>query len=410
MGYIKEYFILLFLCLVIQGKTQLVGLDLMQDKSSSYIDFSLQENYILIDVKLDGKLPLTFIFDTGAEHTILFERTYTDLLEIPYDSKVKVVGSNLTQSVSALICRNVALEVDQLPLITRDILVLEENYLEVQQTAGVHLHGILGASFFQNTVLEIDYKNRRIYFHHPNYFEVPKSYESFDLDIINNKPYLDCDVVVSGDTSKTAKLLLDTGAALVFLLHANSALDFEIPDHVIEGNLGIGVSGFVKGYVGKSEHLEFGKYSFENILTNFQDLDSVIINSTKSVRDGIIGNTLLSRFQVIINYQKGKLYLKPKKNYNKAFDYDKSGLSLLAFGRDLDKFLVSDVVRDSPAAKVGILPGDIIVSYGLVPRKFKNLSRMLRKLSKKEGKTVRLKLRRGEQKYKVKFELKDLLK
>jgi hypothetical protein len=47
------------------------------------------------------------------------------------------------------------------------------------------------------------------------------------------------------------------------------------------------------------------------------------------VRNGLIGNMLLERFEVFIDFHKAKLYLKAKKNYNKDFEYDKSGMDCI---------------------------------------------------------------------------------
>jgi len=364
----------------------------------------------LVNIILDGLIPLTFILDTGAEHTIVFEKAYTDLLGLKYDSKIKVVGSNLSEAVNALICRNVDLKVENLESVKRDILVLEENYLNIDRMVGIQLHGILGASFFQNTVLEIDYESKKIIFHHPSYYEVPDDFQALDVNIINNKPYIECEVLNNEKKSVNAKLLVDTGAAMVFMLHTNTHEEIELPEKVIVGTLGIGISGFVTGYIGKSGLLKLGDFQFNDIITNFQEIDSAFISTNKKSRDGLLGNALLARFHMIINYQNQKMYLKANKKYNREFSYDKSGMFVLAYGRKLDQFLVSGVVEGSPAYLAGIRPGDKVEKMGLIPTRIHSIKRILDKFAKEDGKVIRLKMKRGDQSYRVKFKLKDMLK
>ena len=108
-------------------------------------------------------------------------------------------------------------------------------------------------------------------------------------------------------------------------------------DHIVKGGLGKGLGGDIEGYSGRIHRLNIGDLYFNNLLSSFQDLDETLIAKDKINRNGLIGNLLLERFDVIINLAHSKLYLKPKKNYNKTFDFDKSGLKLLEYGENLNK-------------------------------------------------------------------------
>jgi len=206
------------------------------------------------------------------------------------------------------------------------------------------------------------------------------------------------------------KLLIDTGAALAFLINTDSHDKIELPDKIIKGTLGVGIGGVIEGFIGKTNYLSLGdQLSFQNIITNFQDVDSLVMDQVDFKRNGLIGNTLLSRFDIYIDYLRDKMYLKPRKNYNEAFDYDKSGMFLLVFGNRLDQFMVNYVVEGSPAEEAGVRKGDIVKKFGCWSTKFYNLEKLTNKLDGKAGKTIRLKLERGETQFKVSFQLRDML-
>jgi len=174
------------------------------------------------------------------------------------------------------------------------------------------------------------------------------------------------------------------------------------------GNVGYGLSGAIYGYRGKSRRFELGSLYFNEIVTSFQDLlFEELEENVKVIRNGIIGNTLLARFTVIIDYTREKLFLKPKRKYNKGFDFDKSGITLFAVGSDLDQYYVVAVIQDSPADLAGIKPGDLIIKFGRRKTKKMSLDKINRKLSKKEGKLIKLTLKRGDEEIKTSFRLKE---
>jgi hypothetical protein len=168
------------------------------------------------------------------------------------------------------------------------------------------------------------------------------------------------------------------------------------------------LSGVLRGFRGKTQRLDLGKYQFTDIATSFQDLniDSTTI-SRDIVRNGILGNTFLSRFTVIIDYNKEELYLKAKGKYNKKFDFDKSGLTLFSVGQNLDQYYVVAVLVDSPAYRADIKPGDLIYKLGRRRTINMSLQAIMYKLSRKTGKKIKMTIIRDEVYLKREFNLEE---
>jgi len=401
-------FTVLFLS-TISGFGQIRGLELLENEKDVEFEFRFENNYILLDIRLNNFLPLTFIFDTGAEHTILFQKAIGDLLGFEYSQKVTIVGADLSEGITAYISRNISIDLVDLPQVKRDIVVLSEDYLRLEELTGTSVHGIIGSSFFHGMVIDINYKKRKIKLTHPDKFETPnpKEFKEVEIFLVNNKPYIKAKTQVESGKETDVLLLLDTGAGLTYLLHSNTDTLLNLPQTVMKGNLGHGLGGIIEGYVGKADFLEFGPFRFDNFITNFQDVDSVWHGNSELFRNGIIGNIILSRFRVIIDYTKHKLYLKAEKSYKEEFAYDKSGITLIAFGKNLDDYYVKDVLKDSPAALAGIQKGDLIKKVGFWHVSFLNLDKILKKFSGKHGDKITLKLKRGDECVKKTFYLKD---
>jgi len=382
----------------VHGQSRYPGLDLIADDQDKIeIPFRYIANFILIDVKLHGGLPMVFIFDTGAEHTILLEKQIADLLGLKYDKAVRLRGSDVSQDVVAHISRKITFGIKNVPNVKRDIVVLNENFMNLEEMLGTSIDGIIGGSFFKNLIVEIDHKKNKLILWHPDRFNKKlKGYSKSPIEIINSKPYLICKTTKTNNEEVELKLLIDSGAALTYLINTNGKKVMTAPENAVPGNLGKGIGGFINGYKGKMKSLTVGEYKFENILTHFQEIDESIDPETYNNREGLIGNILLERFNIVIDYTTGFIYLKPIRNLKEEFRYNLSGMELLSFGPELNNYIVFEVVPGSPAEEADIKVGDIISRVGYFPADRYTLFGLELKLSKNPGKTIKLQILRED--------------
>lgn len=406
---LQKYFLLLGLIFLLQA--QQIAAPAKHQPSTFTIPFVLKQDFILVEVKIEGILPLQFIFDTGAENTILFDRIYTDLLNVEYDMRLPIMGSNLRIGNYALVTRDIGFQIEGHPVQPLDILVLEEFDPKLKEYLGEEIHGIIGHSFFKNHIIEIDYKRQFIKLHRPSTFEMRsvRKFIPLKIEIKKGKPYLNTTIALQQGDSVEVLLLLDTGAGINLLLHSNTHEQFSLPEKTITGELGIGVSGILEGFIGRIHEFRLGPISYKSMITSFQDLDSTFIEFDELHRNGIIGNSLLRRFHVIIDYQGSMLYIKPEKGYKDDFKYDRSGLTVIASGPELDEYRILSVMPGSPADSTGLKAGDRILKIQHWPSYFYTLSGINKLFKKKEGKKVRLKVEREGEKMRFNFRLQKLI-
>ncbi len=374
------------------------------------IPFTSVHNFIIIEVRMFALIPMKFIFDTGAEHTILFKRQYADIMGVPYERRIPIVGADLSEELFALVARQVTLQVEGMPIIDKDILVLEKDLFKLDEITGSQIDGIIGGEFFRNTVMHINYRRQKITLYPKESFEAPtKGIEPVPIHLKNSKPYTFANVKLQDGTQLELELLLDTGAGIPLLLHNNSNQNLGLPDKYIAGKLGVGLGGLIKGYLGRIRSVQLAGIEFNQVVTNFQDLPDEVIFDDSRFRNGIIGNQILSRFDVWLDYVEEKLYLKPGRNVRKKFKMDRSGLVIFATGQNLNVYVVQDVIEGSPAAEADIRHGDIIKRIQGLPARFYTLNGIIRKLQKREGKRIRMHLIRNKELIRKTFRLRDLI-
>jgi len=387
------------------------GFYLYTGKVQAEIPFEYTNNFIILTINFNGSMPLRFIYDTGAEHTILSKREITDVLQVHYEREFRVMGSDLQTELVAYLVRNIRLDIPNLAVAPRqDILVLQEDYFRFEEYAGVSVHGILSASAFSRFIVKINFQTHLLTLYDREAFKFRESgYVEVPVEIFRNKMYLKTTLQVRPDSTAPVKLLLDTGAGLPLLLFDNTHPLIHAPANAIPSNIGMGLGGYLEGFTGRISSFDLGPFSQKNVVTYFQSLDSIRRSDHLNQRNGLIGNAILARFQVILDYQNAKIWLKPNKNYSQPFVYDRSGLNLIASGLHFATLTVQNVLPNSPAAEADLQRGDVILRVNLLSSNLLSLTDVQHILQKKPGKKIKMVVRRDGKRLKKTFLLRDLI-
>ena len=149
-------------------------------------------------------------------------------------------------------------------------------------------------------------------------------------------------------------------------------------------------------------------FAFQEVVTNFQEVNPEIDPDYMNNRQGLVGNKLLNRFTVTIDYVRSMLYLEPNQDYDREFIFDRSGLTLTASGPNLQEFTVFKVLKGSPADEAGIKPGDVVKRINGLASGFYSLESVNQKFMGKVGKKIKVVLVRDGERMKVEFLLREL--
>lgn len=375
------------------------------------LPFVIENDFMVISILLDNVLPLRFIIDTGAENTILLEKEITDMLNITYRRTFQVRGADVENSMTAYLATGVDLRIaNRLLARNRSMLVLEENYFDFERITGTSIQGILGADFLMRFTVEFDFRRNLMILHEPAKYSPSNKHVQVPSVFIRNRAYLELPIGVSSMQSTVRRLLLDSGAGLTLLMHTyGDSSETDLPLQKVPAYIASGLGGSLEGSVGRSRKIELAGKELSGVVTYFQPLDTVGLEFLND-REGIIGNRILKRFNVAIDYTGQRVYFRPEgRKWKEKFQFDRSGLSLVAGGPNLRTYTVANLVPNSPAANAGIQLGDRIVAVNNTSVGFLTLSGILRRLVGKPGKKVKIRYERDGEYTIVEFKLKDLI-
>jgi predicted aspartyl protease len=410
---IKIFIIILFTCVVLLPgivSAQFFGYKLMYSKKRVSMPIESYNNLVVIPIMLNGVVPLNMVVDTGVRSTIITEKLITDIIRLPYVRKITVNGPGDYIILVAYVINNVDIVMEGAIGSDQSILVLEEDYLNLRNHLGTEVHGMMGYDLFNRFIVGFDYSRNIMTLYEPEYFKPPRRYAELPLSIEDTKPYIFAKLQINDTTIVYAKLMVDSGASHALMLNPDSHENIIIPEANMETRIGIGLGGPISGKISVIDGLKFDKFEFENVVTSFPDPDSYPDTIGLVYRNGTIGGELLSRFKVIFDYFNKKIYF--RKNpavYKKKFGYNMSGITVIAEGEDLNIYKISDIKKDSPAERADLRINDTIASINGISDEKLKLGDLYRIFNYKDGKKVKMYIRRNGEFLRKTFKLEDML-
>ncbi|HSI77863.1 MAG TPA: aspartyl protease family protein [Lunatimonas sp.] len=360
------------------------------------IPFIDSNSLVIIPVSINGGPPVNFLFDTGVKSNIFFSKTIADELGMEYTRKLNLVGADGQTVLSASVSPNNNFDLGEIEGIYQAILVLDEDFLELEKVIGIPIYGVIGNEFFKNNPIKIDYDNAVVSFYRTSALKWrPFAYRSIPMEMIGNKPYINTTIRQIGAEELEAKLLIDTGANHGLLLNRETTDAIQLPPLTLETDLGRSLGGDLFGFVGRVRRVDINGLKFRNVITSYPDETEFSGVIVETGRQGSIGSELLNRVKLILDYPRERMLYKKGAKFSEQFDYDMSGMMVRVFSAEEKRFYVSQVRENSPAGIAGIQLYDEITAINKVPSFFWELADVTKLLRSEEGRVVTLDILRG---------------
>jgi hypothetical protein len=300
-----------------------------------------------------GNIPdtLNFVLDTGSGGISLDSATAERLQLTAVNSNKNIIG--ISQKKKGSFILNQTLHLPKLTVDSLDFHVIDYDFLSISK--GIKIDGIIGYSLLSRFVVKVNYDDLQIEVWKPGLLKYPKA--GFNLPLyLDNLPMFDANV--KDNTSVNARYFFDTGADVCFIMSEKFVRD----SNFLKANkkaLAVpaeGVGGTQAMKFTTVEQLHLGPYTFRKVPAFIFD-DKYNVTRYPQL-GGLIGNDLLHRFNLIINYPDAEIHLSPNSYFNQPFDYVYTGFRIYSIN---GKAIIDNVVKDSPAEKAGLQNGDLLL-------------------------------------------------
>ncbi|HVZ57744.1 MAG TPA: aspartyl protease family protein [Chitinophagaceae bacterium] len=338
---------------------------------------------------------LNFVFDTGSGGISLdssvAERYHVK--KVPSDKTIRgIAGMRTVSFVYDQVLHLPGLTIDSLNFHINDYAILTSVY-------GEPIDGIIGYSVLSRYIIRLDYDSSIISFYSRGPFKYPRG--GYLLrPVITTLPVQAARI---RDTRNiNSRFLFDMGAGLCLMLTTDFVRDSSVLGRKahLYAKQAEGLGGRVEMATTVIREVKIGPYRFRRVpIYIFEDTYNV---TSYPYLGGILGNDLLRRFNVILNYEKKDIYLMPNSHFRDPFDYSYSGLELYYVG---GKILIGDVAQGSPAEKAGLKEGDVVIAINNLFNQ--NLSQYKAALQV-AGQRIKLVIRRNGELRTIEFKVRSI--
>lgn len=354
--------------------------------------------HLYFDVVVRDSIPARMIFDTGNTN-ILIDNKFFKKHFAPSPTLQRSLIQGAGNSLEA-VYRDTAewiYSVGEEQQTEQGAIVMD-----LQKILGSGVDGMFGMEFMRGRRVEFNFADEYMRLLQPDE-PLADGYVCIKckwLDARESRMLLPVSVQISDGTAIEGNFLVDMGARDGLVLNSSLAAKLNLRSVIADAKKKVldagGVGGSRTDYLFRAKGVSVGGFEIA-------DVNAIYSGNTMGAMaddsyDGLIGNALLERFDVVFDFAKGEIWLRPNKNFSAEKRYD-SGVTLTP---QEDCWVVNGLVEGGNGDKAGLRRGDVVMTInGLTPKQIDG--RLLKRMNESaEG--WRLSVKRGESDVEIEFE------
>jgi hypothetical protein len=337
-------------------------------------DFS---NHLYFDVVLRDSVPARMIFDTGNTNLLIDNKLFKEYFA-PSETLQRTIIQGTGNSLEA-VYRDTSdwrYSIGEYNQTEQGAIIMD-----LQKILGNEADGMFGMEFMRGRKVEFNYADGYMLIL-PQEAQPAEGYTCVKCKWLDNRQarmVMPISLKINETVSFDGNFLVDIGSSggvslnssLVAKLKLNRVLT-DVKKKIYDTG---GVGGSRTDYIFTAKGISVAGCELKDVVTDFSgNTQGMMANDSF---DGLVGNALFERFDVIFDFAKCEIWLRPNKNFNTSVNFD-SGMTLTP---QEDGWVVNGLVEGGNALRAGVRRGDKIIAInGLAREKvsLKELKRMNR--------------------------------
>lgn len=269
------------------------------------IPFAWTPGQIELPVSVNGGAPVTFLLDTGSEYSIVSTAMAAKL------------GLKTARKLGRDFASGVTLSFGGVELPDQEVMVMP---FDGYHKRGRAIEGLIGYDFFARYVVRIDFHARTLAVSEPSSFRLPAGARTLPLRFTGRVPIVEVGISFPGRKPIAARAALDTGASATLMLRypfANAQRLLELATAAEETSPSL-ASGELRLVRLPARRMTFAGWTFDQPLVK-AFLKTATGSGAYTDSDAILGNEVLRRFLVTVDYSRKILGLEPGPELREPF-------------------------------------------------------------------------------------------
>lgn len=275
------------------------------------IPFRLSNGKIVLTAEVGDSGPLNVILDSGMgwDGILIYNPDKRHKINLIDPKEAYISGAGKGESPSSRFSESMTFTVGGREFRNQKVVILLSDTFK-----GFPTDGVVGYSIFGHHAVEIDYEHFTLTLHDFSEVKVDQSWQSVPLFFKEYSiPWVDIIISVRTEDPVSFSCYLDTADREAIVLLTRDGQSFTVPEEAKEFHLGRGLNGDIFGKRSTLSRVLFGPYELKNITAAFVPAE---VRSKQPNAEGVIGNGLLKRFDLIFDYEHKLLHFKPNEHFS----------------------------------------------------------------------------------------------
>ncbi len=275
--------------------------------------FTVHYNKTILPVDVGLSRPLRIILDSGMgwDGLLIYNPDIRDSIDLVNPVGANVGGAGQGSAPSAIFSDSMSFSIGGVEFNDQRFVVLQTDAFR-----GFPSDGVTGNSLLGHFAVEINYDDSTITLHDPDSFRPEEGFWTAIPLVFNenNIPCVKVGISVMDEEPVLLDCYIDYASSETLELLTRPEQKFTLPEEIREVYLGRGLSGDIYGKKGNVSRVIIGPYESYDLEAAFVPAEA---RSKQTGADAVLAAGLLKQFNLIFDYAKMTLYIRPNKSYKK---------------------------------------------------------------------------------------------
>lgn len=325
--------------------------------ASAQVPFDRYGGLILVNLSIDGHAPMPFILDSGGLNLLTPDAARELGIQGKGNQAVQGVG---TQTQSLQVADVGSYRLGPVQMEQQRFLIVDLPLLLTDRGDRPAVAGLIGYELLRRFTTRIDYDRQQLTFTAAGSLRNSAGADVLPLSFDGRTPLVHASV-----NGVDGVFMMDTGDSGDLTVFEPFAKAHRIAlDGTVSASHSGGVGGIIENRSGHVAHFALGEHALVGPPATFSAPKTGVFAS--ELLAGNIGQGILSRYVMTLDYASRRMQLQRGNGWSQPFEDGPSlGLGLNRISHE--QYQVVAVTPSSPAQRIGLAAGDIIIALGGVP-------------------------------------------